>query len=319
MPGRRFQIYFSWSRPKEIGAELGQLQNRYPTLFELRRTIWPLYEWASDPTNYRQDITGFLDSVILFDFQRFVDFVSEVAGNQVSVVQREDEAPPVRELDENFLRNVDTLIVVSLDHFRTGQQATPGEISAIQHFLEREDACLVVCPHHDIGAGDDQVAQEVELRHHGDRLVPSQQRIGGFARALLSNLGFPIENRYGLSPARSEKTNAPTPLNILSDLDDLKILQGVNTFNLHSHLPHLHVPESLNKSVRVLARQLINPLAPPHPFVNAGNRYFNAFLWIPPNGRQAANIFVCDATLWSSAFSGVGSLEVLWRNLTNLR
>ncbi|MBA2749393.1 MAG: hypothetical protein H0U45_11795 [Tatlockia sp.] len=79
------------------------------------------------------------------------------------------------------------------------------------------------------------------------------------------------------------------------------------------------VPDSLNKSVRVLARQLINPAAPRHPFIDAGNLYFNALLWIPPNGNRAANLFVCDATLWSSAFSGVQSLEVFWRNLTQLK
>jgi len=319
MAGRRFQLYFSWSRPREIGAELGNLENRFPTLFELRRAIWPFYEWASNPAKHRQGIEGFLDSVILFDFQHFGRLIAEVTESPVGIVQRENDTPPAQELDEDFLRNVDTLIVVSLDHFKTGQQATPGEVAAIQHFLEREDACLVVCPHHDVGAGDDQDSREVELRHHGDRLVPVQQRIGGFARSLLTALGFPIENRYGLSPARLEQTGAPASLNVVSDLDDHQVLRDVDTFNLHAHLPHLYVPESLSKSVRVLARQLINPMAPPHPFVTAGNRYFNAFLWIPPEGRRAANIFVCDATLWSSAFLGVKSLEQFWRNLAALR
>jgi hypothetical protein len=42
--GRRFALYFSWSRSLETAAELGKLENRYPTLFEFRRAIWPLYE-----------------------------------------------------------------------------------------------------------------------------------------------------------------------------------------------------------------------------------------------------------------------------------
>ncbi len=319
MPGRRFALYFAWSRPKEHAAELGILENRWPTLFEFRRALWPRYEWARDPTHYKQDISGFLDHVILFDFQRFGRVVSEITGHPVAVLQREDDAPPVRELDEAFLANIDTLIVNSLDHFQTEQQATPGEIEAIQHFLAREDACLVVCPHHDIGAGDDLGAREIEFRHHGDRIVPSQQRFGGFARALLAALGFPIENRYGLCPAKSAKDNAPAPLQIASDLDEVGILQGVTTFNLHPHLPHFQVPASLNTTVRVLARQLINPQAARHPFADAGNDYFNALLWIPPDGTRASHVFVCDVTLWTSVFGGLESLETLWRNLARLK
>jgi hypothetical protein len=319
MTGRRFALYFAWSRPKELGVEIGVLENRYPTLFEFRRALWPLYEWARDPAHYKQDISGFLDHVILFDFQRFSRVVSEITGHPVSVIQRGDDAPPVRELDEAFLANVDTLIVASLDHFQTEQLATPGEIEAIKHFLARENACLVVCPHHDVGAGDDQGAREIEFRHHGDRIVPSQQRLGGFARALLAALGFPIENRYGLNPAKSAKDNAPAPLQILADLDEPRILQGVTTFNLHPHLPHLHVSTSVNTSVRILARQLINPQATRHPFADAGNDYFNALLWIPPDGTRAAQVFVCDVTLWTSAFGGLESLETFWRNLARLK
>jgi hypothetical protein len=32
----------------------------------------------------------------------------------------------------------------------------------------------------------------------------------------------------------------------------------------------------------------------------------------------AGQLFVCDATLWSSAFGGLGSLQNLWRNLAQL-
>lgn len=318
MPGRRFALYFAWSRPKEVGAELGQLENRYPTLFEFRRAIWPHYEWARDPARYRQGIAGFLDHVILFDFQRFSQVILEATGQPVSVMERVDDGLSVHALDGDGLAGIDMLIVISLDHFRTEQQATSGEIEAVRHFLTRDNACLIVCPHHDVGAGHEQSSREVELLHHGDRLVPAQQRIGGLARSLLAGLGFPIENRYGLSPARSVTDNAPAPLLLSEDADELKLLRGVETFNLHPHLPHLHVPAALNPSVRVLARQLINPQAPRHPFVEAGNLDFNALVWIPPEGRRAGHVFVCDATLWSSAFGGVQSLETFWQNLARL-
>lgn len=318
MQGRRFCLYFSWSRPKEIGAELGVLENRFPTLFEFRRAIWPLYEWAADPRSYRQDISGFLDHVILFDFRRFEAVIQEATGRPVGLIQRVDDRPPARELDETFLRDVDTLIVVSLDHFVTEQTPGPGEIQAVEHFLEREEACLVVCPHHNIGAVPDEAGRLGELRHHADRLVPPQQRIGGFARALLEGLGIPIENRYGLSPGRDPGNGEPAPLELFDDLDGPGVLRGVSTFNIHPHLPHLHVLEAAAGQVRVLARQLINPRAESHPFVEAGNRYFNAFAWVPPTGSRAGQVFVGDATLWSSAFRGVASLERLWSNLAAL-
>lgn len=316
---RRFALFFSWSRPQEIGAELGKLENRYPTLFEFRRAIWPLYERTANPEQYKQDISGFLDHVVLSDFQHFSDVILEATGNPVSLIQRQNDNSVVQSLNENFLKDIDTLIVVSLDHFATEQKPTTEEVEAIKKFLEREDACLLICPQHDVGSQDDQASREVEFLHHGDRLVPAQQRIGGFARAILAELGFPIENQFGLNPAKSSKDNSPAPLLAFPELDDLKILQGVTTFNLHAHLPHYFVPDFLKESVRVLAKQPINLNASSHPFIEAGNFYFNSLLWIPPNSNWAANIFVCDATLWSSAFSGVQSLEVFWQNLANLQ
>ena len=318
MAQRRFALYFSWSRPDEIGADVGVLPNRYPTLFEFRRAIWPLYEWASDPRHYRQDVAGFLDHVVLFDFKQFDRAISEATGHPVSLIQRVDDKPPVQQLDDDFLRDVDTLIVVSLDHMITEQRPTEGEVQAVQHFLEREEACLVVCPHHDVGVREDVASQEEEFRHHGDGLVPSQQRIGGFGRSLLQSLGLPVENRYGLSPGRRPEDNSPAPLRVAPDLDELGILKGVETFNLHPHLPHLDVAPSLLGAARVLARQPINPDAARHPFVEAGNRTFNALVWIAPEGSRAGNIFVCDATLWSSAFGGVQSLQNFWSNLARL-
>jgi hypothetical protein len=342
--GRRFSLYFSWSRPAEIDVDLGVLNNRFPTLFEFRRAIWPLYEWASEPGRFRQDVAGFLDHVVLFDFQRFSELITEATGQSVSLIQRVDNQPPVQELDESFLSNVDTLIVVSLDHARTEQRPSEGEIHAIRHFLEREDTCLIVCPHHWIGAEENQRVQESELKHHGDRLVPPQQLLGGFGITLLQSLGVWVENQWGLNPAKSPD-QSPAPLRVRADLDGIGILRGVQTFNLHPHLPHLYVrrvpniaavtrqairaagpgPErvadvvgNMAEEVRVLAQQEINPAAESHPFVQAGNRFFNALVWVPPRGRRAGNIYVCDATLWSSAFGGVKSLETFWKNLAGM-
>jgi hypothetical protein len=48
MAGRKVVVYYAWSRPGEIEAPLGVIENRFPTLFESRRmairymTNWPI-------------------------------------------------------------------------------------------------------------------------------------------------------------------------------------------------------------------------------------------------------------------------------------
>jgi hypothetical protein len=36
MEARRFALYFSWSRSKEMAADLGTLEGRFPALFGLK-------------------------------------------------------------------------------------------------------------------------------------------------------------------------------------------------------------------------------------------------------------------------------------------
>ncbi len=52
MAGRQFGLYFAWSRPAEIGAVLGKLDNRFPSLFEFRRILWPEFEKLADPARF---------------------------------------------------------------------------------------------------------------------------------------------------------------------------------------------------------------------------------------------------------------------------
>lgn len=321
MASRRFGLYFAWSRPQEIGADLGMLDNRYPTLFEFRRILWPEFEQLRDPARFPQGIEGFLEHVILSDFRHFQRVIREATGNEVVLIQREGNKPPTGYLDRKLLADIDTLIVVSLDHIRApaagGQQdAAPGEIELVRDFLAHENNCVVLCPHHDIGGSDALPLQEIEYRHHGDPTIPPQQRFGGFCLSLARGLGLPFVNMYGLNPAKAPD-GSPAPLEIRADLDRTGLLRGVTTFNLHSHLPHLSLPGDID-TMDVLVRQTINPAAPPHPFVQAGNTAFNALLQARPNVFPGT-LLVCDATLWSAAFQGLQSLETLWRNLAALR
>ena len=310
---RRFLLYFAWNKPYEQRRPLEQLDERFPALFELRRVAWPHAEaLRSRP----QGIGGFLDDVVLSDFEHFRDVIEQAAGVRpriLSAVESDGRRHALSNaLDEDF----DTCIIVSLDHEDSAQLPNDEDVAAAERFLARPGAVLVICPHHYVGADNDPAHLLAEHRHHGDPLVPGRQRLGGYARALLTRLGLPVANTYGLKPACAPD-GQPLPLEVNVPADALQLLSGthgrpVTTFNAHGHLPHL-VPADPS-AYRVLARQRIASDAPIHPDM-AGIGHFNALLWAPPDARRRGHLLVCDATLWSGAFSGLTSLENLWRNL----
>ena len=154
----------------------------------------------------------------------------------------------------------------------------------------------------------------MEYAHHGDPLVPRQQRFGRYTRSLMKGLGVPVENRYGLRPATIAATNRLQPLVKTEDLDTRHWLEGVQTFNFHPHLPHYAVTTSDTSAIHLLARQPID-LSKPHPFTQAGNREFNMFLWMPPKGDRAGDILLADSKIFTTLFGGDESLERFWKNI----
>lgn len=311
--GKRVSIYVSWSYPAEAGRYATELDNRFSTMTEVRRVAWPAYEdpkW-SDPYRFQQGIAGALE-LFFWAWVPFQDFAEETTGHPVPVYQRIDQAGFPTPLDERVLADTDVLFVFGLDHMITEQNAQPGEIEALRAFLAREGVRLVLGPHHDVGASDDLSEREMEYRHHGDLLVPRQQRFATYVRDLMKGLGVPVMNRYGLRPATSEG-NKIAPLSTVRDLDAKGWLDGVTNFNFHMHLPHYAVPADDDTAV-VLARQPID-LSRPHPFTEAGAREFNAFVWAPPRGDRAGDVLVADSTVFSTLFGGDESLERFWKNL----
>jgi hypothetical protein len=130
----------------------------------------------------------------------------------------------------------------------------------------------------------------------------------------MTALDIPVINQFGLRPALVSGTNQLAPLLIDRDLDSLELLKGVTTFNFHMHLPHYALTGGDNGKVRVLARQPID-MTRAHPFTEAGNREFNSFLWLPPNGARAGDILMADSTIFSTLFGIDESLERLWKNI----
>ena len=316
-PGkRRFSVYWTWSYPWEANRDVTELDNRFSTMTEVRRVAWPNYESIEySEKMFLQGIAGTLELFHL-SLVRFQAVVGEVTGQPVAVYQRIDQAGQKLPLDERVLADTDTMMVFGLDHMVTEQEASQEEIEALRNFLSREGTCLILGPHHDVGVSADLKERNMEYAHHGDPLVPRQQRFGKYTRSLMKGLGVPVENRYGLRPATIQGTNRLAPLSITRDLDTRRWLDGVATFNFHPHLPHYAVTTHDPQAIHVLARQPID-MSKPHPFVEAGNHEFNMFLWMPARGERGGDILLADSTIFTTLFGGDESLETFWKNIAS--
>ncbi len=212
-PGkRRFSVYWTWSYPWEANQDVRVLDNRFSTMTEVKRVAWPAYETpAYSGKMFLQGIAGTLELFHL-SLVNFQSVVGEVTGQPVAVYQRVDQAGQMLPIDDRILADTDTLMVFGLDHLVTEQEASPEEIASIRNFLKREGTCLVLSPHHDVGASADMNERNMEYYHHGDPLVPRQQRFGRYTRSLMKALGVPVENRYGLRPATHPGTQRTVAL-----------------------------------------------------------------------------------------------------------
>jgi hypothetical protein len=262
---------------------------------------------------FLQGISGSLE-LFFWSWVPFQNLVRETTGHSVPVFQRVDQAGFFLPIDERILNDTDTLLIFGLDHMITQQKASLAEIEAVRQFLKREGTCLVICPHHEVGASADLKERAMEYYHHGDPLVPRQQRFALYTRTLMDGLGIPILNRYGLHPASVPKTGKIASLNIARDRDTRGWLEGVTHFNFHPHLPHYEVTTDNDNSIHALAKQPID-LSRPHPFTLAGNTEFNSLVWLPPSGERAGDVLVADNTIFSTLFGFDESLERFWKNI----
>ena len=316
-PGkRRLSIYWTWSYAWESGRDPAAMENRFSTMTEVRNVLWPAYETPEySSAQFLQGIAGTLElfhrSTLLFQ-----QLAAETTGFPVAVFQRIDQAGYRLPIDERILADTDTLMVFGLDHLPSDQVAESGEVEAISEWLKREGTCLLLAPHHDVGFTSDLNQRQVEYLHHGDRLVPRQQRFGQYTRSLMTALEVPVINKYGLRPAVVKGTKDIAPLTAFRDLDRPGLLKNVTTFNFHPHLPHYELTGK-EGAVEVLGRQPID-LDRPHPFTEAGNTEFNVLLRVPPRGSRAGEILLADSTHFTTLFGGTDSLSNFWRNLAGM-
>jgi hypothetical protein len=144
---------------------------------------------------------------------------------------------------------------------------------------------------------------------------PLPLRVGHKAQAIL---GEGARER-GDAPQARPSCASPTWIKDLGNERDPLVGTQDGTFdmsipNYHPHLPHYAVTTHDANTIRVLARQPIDP-SRPHPFTEAGNKEFNMFLWMPPRGERAGDIVLADSTIFTTLFGGDESLERFWRNL----
>src|SRR3954451_11592415 len=260
---RRISIYWTWNYPWESNRDITEMDNRFSTITEVRRVLWPYYE--TNEFSAKMFLQGIAGTLELFHLStlRFQALAGEVTGHQVAVFQRIDQAGYKLPIDDRILADTDTLMVFGLDHLISEQEADQEEITAIRNWLKREGTCLLLCPHHDVGFTEDLKQRQQEYLHHGDALVPRQQRFGQYTRSVMKGLGVPVMNQFGLRPALAKGTSQIAPLTVNRDLDELGLLNGVTTFNFHPHLPD-YALTSEDPIVHVLTRQPID-LDRPHP------------------------------------------------------
>src|SRR5262249_7717294 len=151
----------------------------------------------------------------------FQQIAGEVTGHPVAVFQRIDQAGFKQPIDERILADTDTLMVLGLDHLLSEQKAAPEKLAPIGAGLKPEGTCLLLAPHHDVGFTDDLKQRQMEYLHHGDRLVPRQQRFGQYTRSLMKALDVPVHNLYGLRPAQVNGKKEIAPLTAFHDIDKL--------------------------------------------------------------------------------------------------
>ncbi|MFL6375376.1 MAG: hypothetical protein ACJ73D_11970, partial [Pyrinomonadaceae bacterium] len=137
-PGkRRVSIYWTWSYPWESQRSQTAMENRFSTMTDVRKVLWPAYETPQYQTDmFPQGIEGTLE---LFHISalRFQKTVGEVTGHPVAVFQRVDQAGYFLPIDERILDDCDTLLVFGLDHLLSGLEVVAGEVEAINNWLKR--------------------------------------------------------------------------------------------------------------------------------------------------------------------------------------
>jgi hypothetical protein len=114
--------------PPGTTAPLAVIDDRFPAVFELRRLFYPKFEELAHSDHIDQGIAGFLDHVQRPNFGAFVEQAEALSGSPVIQVERLGDNGIETKLDDALIDDVDTIVVISFDSFRTTQVAAEVEI-----------------------------------------------------------------------------------------------------------------------------------------------------------------------------------------------
>ena len=182
---RRVSVYWSWSYPWEANRDVTEMDNRFSTMTEVRRVAWPTYESieysAEDvPAGHRRNARALPPLPRPLPAARRARS-RDIPSPSTSASTRRARRLPI---DERVLDDTDTLMVFGLDHMvdRAGGQPS-GDRGAPAISRRGKGRCLILGPHHDVGASTDLKVRAMEYAHHGDPLVPAPAALRHDTRA----------------------------------------------------------------------------------------------------------------------------------------
>ena len=234
--------------------------------------LWPVYEvprW-SDPSRFQQGIAGSLE-LFFWAWVKFQRLVGEVTGHGVPMFQRVDQAGFACRSTSGCSPTPTPCSSSASTTSVTEQLPLRRRSRPCATSCAREGTCLVLGPHHDVGRSRRHGRAAMEYLHHGDVLVPRQQRFGGYTRAVYAGARDSRREPLWAAPCRASPGRTIAPLTIVADLDKRGWLTGVAQLQLPHAPAALRADDGRRRGIHVLARQPID-LARPHPFTKAGER-----------------------------------------------
>ena len=159
----------------------------------------------------------------------------------------------------------------------------------------------------------------MEYKHHGDELVPRQQRFGQYTRSLMKGLGVPVMNQYGLRPAVVKGTGEIAPLTIYQGSRQARPAQRGDDVQFPSTPAALRAdqrrrqvgPRALAASRSTWTGPILSP--------KRATRSSTPASGCRPQGERGGHIVLADSTIFTTLFGGTESLEHFWANFVGIK
>jgi hypothetical protein len=200
-------------------------------------------------------------------------------------------------LDETVTSSLDTIVVISFHSLRTQRWAEPSEFEARRR----------------------RPAPRCGLRSKPQNIFITATRASRRAKDLAassarSSLGSTSRLRTALGCGRWPRRASCSRRSIRNARWTTLVCWPASSASIYTPTcPSSRGIGDAVDRVQVLARQKIDPAAPPRPFSQGGRATFDALFQSAPF-TFAGRLLICDTTMFSSTAGGLDSLRRLWRN-----